>query len=428
MKLFCRIYLTIPFVIFSLNSFSKNEDGHPFLDTLFKDDIKSVQLFREDASLSHPLINLGEDDHLVLKFDELTDEVGDYYYTIIHCDFNWNESNLLPNEYLNGFTDNSLDDYAVSFNTTMSYVNYQLKIPNDQVQLKYSGNYVIVVYEGTDREKVVLTRRFQVLDQKTEVTGTVKKATFDPYHGENQEIDFLVQDANLQLSSPAEEVKVVVMKNRCWENAITTLKPLYIRQNVLDYDYNRENVFPGGNEYRYFDLRTFRSNGMNVRQTVFSQPYYHITLTPDKIRAGQKYFRYKEMNGNYLIESQDKIVKDYDTECDYGFVHFTLDMDSPLKGGTVHVFGELTGKMADKKNEMIWNADRSAYELTLLLKQGYYNYEYVYLPGNSNTIDESNLEGSHYETGNEYEILVYYKQLSGRYDELVGYLVLTGND
>jgi hypothetical protein len=140
----------------------------------------------------------------------------------------------------------------------------------------------------------------------------------------------------------------------------------------------------------------------------------------DEVRAGKKYFSYKEMNGKYVVESQDQ-VNDYDVDCDYAFVHFTLPLESVLLGGSVNVFGALTNWNANKSNEMTWNFNTSAYELTLLLKQGYYNFQYVYVPQGAKAADHKNLEGSFWETENDYRIFVYYRDLSARYDRLIGF-------
>ena len=427
MKRVFQILLSGWFVILSLNSFSNRENEFYYQNAVFKEEIKSVQLFRDGAELSHPVISLGTDEQLVLKFDDLSGRVKDYYYTIIHCDAGWNESFISQNEYLDGFVENPLDDYALSFNTTVQYVNYQLRIPNERVGIKFSGNYVLVVYEDMDQEKVALTRRFHLLDQKVSVSGLVKRATFDPFKGENQEVDFTIRHERMMIANPREEIQVVVMKNRRWDNAITNLKPLFVRNRELDYNYNQENVFSGGNEYRYFDARTYRFPGENVRAVDFFHPYYHLTLDIDEVRTNKNFFGYREMNGNFVMECQDRI-EDYDTGCDYVFVHFTLDLEARLLGGTVNVFGALTDWNANKSNEMTWNYERSVYELSLLLKQGYYNYQYVYVPEGASQADETVLEGSFYETDNEYQILVYYRGISGRYDELIGYQILNSRN
>ncbi len=411
-------------MLLALNSqASKKVDQFYYQNAVFRDEIKSVTMFREGNELSNPVIELGSDVKLLLKFDDLAEDVKDYSYTIIHCDANWNESYIQQNEYLSGFPDNPIADYAMSFNTTVKFVNYQLSIPNDDCSPKYSGNYALVVFEDNNRQNLVLTQRFYVVEPKVRIEGLVKKATFDVYNGENQEVDFKVINQQLKLMNPREDIKVVLMQNRRWDNAILDLKPNYIRDNVLDYDYNKENVFPGGNEFRYFDIRTKRHTGENVESIKFIRPYFHAALLPDEIRNNSKFLPYKEMNGNFVIESQDRVT-DADTECDYLFVHFYLPMPSQLVGGSVNVFGALTGWNANRSNEMKWNYEAAGYELSMLLKQGYYNYQYVYVPEGAKKADSVNLEGTFFITENEYQIFAYYRDQTGRYDRLVGFFTL----
>lgn len=402
---------------------SQKTDSYYYQNAVFHDNIKSVKMYREGNELSNPVIELGSDVKLLFKFDELAEDAKNYSYTVIHCDANWNESYIHQNEYLSGFPDNPISDYAMSFNTTFKFVNYQLSIPNEDCSPKFSGNYVLLVFEDHDRKNLVLTQRFYIVEPKVRIEGLVKKATFDQYNGENQEVDFKVINEQLKLMNPSEDIKVVLMQNRRWDNAITNLKPNYIRDQVLDYDYSKENVFPGGNEFRYFNIRTKRYNGENVESIKFLRPYYHVTLLPDAIRNISKFLPYKEMNGNYVIESQDRIT-DTDTECDYMFVHFYLTLPVQLVGGTVNVFGALIGWNANKSNEMKWNYETAGYELSLLLKQGYYNYQYVYVPEGAKKADSVNLEGTFFLTENEYEIFAYYSDPSSRYDRLVGFVTI----
>ena len=399
-------------------------DNYYYETAVYKEEIKTALMYRLGFVLSNPVIGLNEDQKLLMKFDDLASEVKNYYYTIIHCDTEWKESYIPQSDYLDGFPENPVDDYAMSFNTTFSYVNYQIVLPNDQVRFKVSGNYVLVVFEDNDKEKIVLTQRFQVYETAVTIEGTVRRATADAFKGESQEVDFTVYHPTLGILNPREEVKVTIMQNYRWDNAITNLKPQYIRDGQLIYDYNRENVFKAGNEFRYFDIRTNRMNGENVFATDFMRPYFHKTLAVDEVRANKDFFQYKEMNGKYSIESQDQEVRDYDTECDYDFVHFTLDVETPLLGGSVNVFGALTQWNANKGNEMTYNFEKSQYELTLLLKQGYYNYMYVYVPQGGHEADHTNIEGSFWQTDNDYQIFVYYRDLAGRYDRLVGYKIL----
>ena len=400
------------------------DDNFYHENAVYRENIKTVLMHRKGFDLTNQVLELNQEAPLIFKFDDFSDEVKNYYYTVIHCDADWNESYLDQTEYLDGFADNPLDDYALSFNTTFHYVNYQLLLPNENIRFKVSGNYVLVVYEDNDKEKVVITQRFYVVENRVEIKGTVRRATLDAFKGENQEIDFTIYHDDVVIENPRKDVKVVIMQNNRWDNAIRDLKPLYVRERRLVYDYNRENVFIAGNEFRYFDIRTNRIPGENVLSTDFHRPYYHKTLMTDEVRANKKFFQYKEMNGKYVVESQDPEVQDYDTECDYVFTHFSLPLESILLGGSVNVFGALTGWNANKGNEMTWNFETSQYELTLLLKQGYYNFQYVYVEQGSTVADSKNIEGSFWETENDYQIFVYYRNFSGRYDRLVGYRLL----
>jgi hypothetical protein len=424
MKYLPILFIPLLNVIFTLSSpAAVKTDNYYYQNSVFRDEIKSVQLYREGNELSNPVFELGSEVKLILKFDDLAEDSKNFSYTLIHCDANWNESYIRQSEYLKGLPDNPINDYAQSFNTTVKFVNYQLRIPNEECTPLYSGNYALVVFENNNRDSLVLIQRFYVVEPLVRIEGMVKKATFDSFNGENQEIDFKVFHEKLRLLNQRDDIKIVLMQNRRWDNAIRDLKPSFIRDQQLEYDYSKENVFPGGNEFRYFDIRTKRYNGENVGDIKFFRPYYHVTLLTDEIRSNKKYSTYKEMNGNFVIESQDRVT-DYDTECDYMFVHFFLAMPSQLIGGSVNVFGALTGWNANKSNEMKWNFERAGYELTLLLKQGYYNFQYVYVPDGAKKADSVNLEGTHFMTENDYQIFAYYHDLAARYDRLVGYTTL----
>ncbi len=416
-----KYFLLINIIFLLVSNVVAQDDKFYHENAVYNEDIKTVLMHRKGFDLTTPVLELNQEAPLVFKFDDFSAEVKNYYYTVIHCDADWNESYLVQDEYLDGFPENPLDDYALSFNTTFEYVNYQLLLPNENMRFRISGNYVLVVYEDNDKEKIVITQRFYVVENRVQIEGTVRRATLDAFKGENQEIDFTIYHEDVVIENPLNDVKVVIMQNNRWDNAIRDLKPLFVRERRLVYDYNRENVFEAGNEFRYFDIRTNRIPGENVLSTDFHRPYYHKTLMTDEVRVNKPFFLYKEMNGKYVVESQDPEVRDYDTECDYVFTHFSLPLESILLGGSVNVFGALTGWNANKSNEMTWNFETSQYELTLLLKQGYYNFQYVYVEQGSTVADNKNIEGSFWETENDYQIFVYYKSFSDRYDRLVGY-------
>ena len=60
----------------------------------------------------------------------------------------------------------------------------------------------------------------------------------------------------------------------------------------------------------------------------------------------------------------------------------------------------------------------------MLLKQGYYNYEYVFIKDGSRFPDDTYMEGSYYEAENDYVVYVYLTTNTSRYDRLIGYQML----
>ena len=401
---------------------SAREKEKPLGDAVYRDNIKTVRFFREGWDFSLPILEFGSKQRLLFKFDELTENVRNYSYTITHCDVDWFPSRLIQAEYQEGFIENPINDYTASINTTIPYVNYLLAIPNDNIRLLVSGNYLLTVFEEGKRDIPVITRRFYVLEPSTRISGIVKNATFDSYKGPNQEVDFMVAYPGISMQDPHNEVKVVLMQNSRTDNAIRNLKPLYIRNNELSYDYNQENVFSGGNEFRNFDAKNIRINGMGVVNTEFIQPLYHVTLRTDLPRKEGGYRFDNDLNGRYLVKNDR--ANEPDLESDYISVHFSLELPNPLLGGDIYIFGELCDWQCTAANKMTYNQSLKLYEGSMLLKQGFYDYQYVYVDKGTQKIDNIMLEGSHVETENDYNIFVYYRGFSSRYDRLIGYRVI----
>ena len=397
---------------------SAREKEKPLANAVYRDNIHTVRFFREGWDFSLPILELGSNQRLLLKFDDLSGNVKHYAYTITHCDFDWFPSRLILPEYMEGFVDNPINDYTMSINTTIPYVNYLLAIPNDNTKLLVSGNYLLTVFEEDKHDSPVLTRRFYVSEPSTKISGIVKKATFDAFKGPNQEVDFMVEYPGISIQDPRNDVKVVLMQNSRTDNAITNLKPLNVRNNQLSYDYTQENVFAGGNEYRNFDAKNIRVNGLGIANIEFVQPMYQVTLKTDELRRGDYRFE-NDLNGRYLVKNDR--ANDPDLESDYIFVHFSLEPPQPLPVGDIYIFGELSSWQCTSTNKMTYNPTLKLYEGAMLLKQGFYDYQYVYIDKGSQKVDSSILEGSHVETENDYQIFVYYRGFSSRYDRLIGF-------
>ncbi len=406
------------FLLLGGSAFVSNAD-EPLSNGIYRKAIRSVQMFRKGWDFSMPILELGQDQHLVLKFDEVSDHVSSFYYTISHCDANWYPSRIPVPEYMEGFNENPINDYASSINTTIRYTNYQLALPNEQVHFLVSGNYLLSVFEDGNRTEPVLTRRFYIVEPMTEVNGFVKKSMLEGFNGRDQEIDFSIDYSRLSISDPRTDVKAVILQNGRADNSLVNLKPTIVRDNLLIYELSRENIFPGGNEFRNFDTKDLRINGLGVSKVEFLEPLYHVTLRSDQSREIGDYLTESDLNGRYLIKNSR--AADPDLESDYIIVNFSLSLREPIPGSEVYVFGGLSDWRCLPINKMSWNADLKKYELALPLKQGFYDYQYVVRSNGDKRIDNTALEGSHVDTENDYQIFVYYHSFASRYDKLVGF-------
>jgi len=388
-------------------------------DYVYKPSIKTVLFYREGFVLTSPIINLNQGEKLVLKFDDLDGGLKRMRYTFIHCDAYWTPSDLMPNEYLRGFYEDDITDVKYSYNTLQKYTHYSLTIPTDVMQPVLPGNYLLKVYMEDDPENIVLTRRFMIVDAKVGINAIVNKPTVVEYRNYKQEVDFSIDKTGYSVNNPYQDLKVIVQQNGRWDNAIRNLKPLYIKGDILDYNYEEENVFSGGNVFRYFDIKSTNAYTEYIAHQVKDSIGYEVFLKEEQRKTFKVFVSQKDIKGRQFIKSDDNIT-DSDIESEYMYVHFFLKYEAPLLDGGVYIMGGLTDWSYSKEAKMDYNYEWKGYTATLYLKQGYYNYQYVFLENGKQVGDETLIEGSHYETDNEYTIYVYSRELGENYDVLVG--------
>jgi hypothetical protein len=394
--------------------------GQVHTDFTGNEKIKTVQLYREGWDLSYPVIKLGSDEQLLLQFDLLGNQPETYYYTFVHCDKDWNDSGAFPNDYLDGFDENPVEDYRSSFNTTVGYYHYRLSFPNERVRLKISGNYVILVYQPGKKDNPEIVRRFIITEDAAKIDINAHRPQMTKNNNTHQQVDFNVNFGSLKINDPYRDIYASVLQNGRWDNAKNNLSPDIYGSNELKYSsLSEKNIFPGGNEYRYFDIKSIRYQSEYVRRIDFAYPNYNVFLQPSESRLYKPYFYWKDFNGKYIIAFQEG--QNPEIDADYVYVYFTLSADQEISDAKVYVSGALNNWQFDKNNLMTYNPASKQYECTMLLKQGWYNYEYVVVPGKKkNEVPSDFFEGSHYETENDYIVIIYYRNPRERYDRVIG--------
>ena len=364
-----------------------------------------------------PMITLGSDETIEFSFDEMSHEYHRFTYHITHCDAQWKPSNLIESEYMDGFNDQPIEDWENSLNTTFDYTHYTLTLPNNDVTLKLSGNYRLSIQED-GRE--VAWFRFLISENMHNLAATVDGNTDIDTHKSHQQVNMTVSTNGLTVRDPDRELYTVVMQNRRLDNAVTNPKPTYNSGGKLTFEHCAELIFPAGNEFRRFEIINMYDYFKNVDRVTFHDPYYHANLLEDT-RHHAYTFDF-DHNGRYLIRYNQ--ASDSDTEADYLFVHFNLASE-PMNGGSLYVSGHFNGGNTGHKWKMEYNSQTRRYEATVLLKQGAYDYQYIWVPDGQTAGQTKPTEGDWYETKNEYLILLYYRQRGSRYDRLISTLELT---
>ena len=377
------------------------------------ENIKSVQFSGIKKKEAFPLIELGEE--LILDFDDLNADEADYYYRVKYYNHDWTPSQLFSNEYIEGYDNLRIDNYNTSFNTLQSYTHYQLKLPNENINFKISGNYILEIYSSEDH--LVFSRRFCIFEPLASIqTAVYRPQNMDRFMS-HQSIHFTITLNKGIIRNPKENLHVLIIQNRQWGQNIKGLSPQYHKGQTLEYRYEFPSQFEGGNEYLFFDTKDLRVSTPNI-SFINRADLYESYLNIDVPRFYSNYTYSPDINGGFEIRN---IMRpgDPNSEADYSYVYFSLAADYKLNEDEIFIYGGFNNYNFSDENKMYYNPALEVYEGILILKQGFYNYKYVVKQNNSIKINV--LSGSHSLTENDYLILAYYRFIGGQYDALIGF-------
>lgn len=381
-------------------------------------DIRSVKLISPGNPLSYALIGLGSNEKLELSFDDLSGEIKDYTYTFEHCNAEWESSELPFLDFCDGIDNVFITDYEFSGNTLKKYVSYKAVFPNDQVQFRLSGNYLLKVFENGDPESPVLTQRFMIYERRVFIKPDVHRPMLAEYRRTHQEIDFSILSPAYELTNPYSDMKVNIMQNGRWDNMIEGLPPLFVKDREIEFNYEIENLFEGSNEFRMLDMRNSSLSGAGVDKVFSRNDTNFVFLQTDISRGIRVYQDQPDINGAWAMEVNDMSYNS-DRDAEYAQVFFSLKSQEKLIGQRVYVMAEFTGRKINPDYEMIYDAQLGVYKMQTTLKQGLYNYIYVTVKDDEKAGSSMYFEGSHAQTENNYSILIYHKTIQDRHVRLI---------
>lgn len=385
---------------------------------VYQSQVKTVECYNTIKEQSLPVITLGSKEQLLFAFDDLSGGSKNYWYTVEHCSYDWKPSGISPLNYLEGTTEDRITDYAYSSKTLQKFTHYKLVLPNDQIRPKISGNYLLKVYEEGDQNKPVCSQRFYVTENLVAISTEIIPSNEVSLRFSNQKLNVTVSHT-MPIQNPYNDVKLLLMQNGNPLTAKLNTKPTFVRPGSLIYNDINSNDFSGSNEFRKFDFRSFRYKGVRV-QSIMTDKQNEIVLFRDQSGQAPKYTLSQDDNGAFFIRNQDNI--DNDTDSDYARVFFSLDAKLPAAStGSVYVTGRFNNFRLDEESRLSYDAETKSYHTALFLKQGVYDYQYVWKDEASAKPDNTRLEGSFFETENDYQAFLYFRKPGTRWDELIGY-------
>lgn len=374
--------------------------------------IKTIQLRPLQENVFTAIVPLGT--VLELSFDDLDADSKDYQYKIEHMTHDWKKSRLLSSQFINGFDQNYINNVTNSFNTFQSYSHYSLKIPNVNTVITKSGNYLLSVLDAYD--DVVFTRRFVLCENLATIGVSVIRSRDTKTVDTQQTIQFSVNHPNIQINNPSLEVNVAIIKNNNWNETISNLQPTFFKQNQLLYTYTNKTNFWGGNEYLNFDSKIIRNKSLNIIKVTHDGVFNHY-LYPYTYNEYLEYSYNPDINGQFVVRTLEG--NDNNTEADYALMHFTLEVDQLFKEKELYVYGAFNNFSISDENRMYFNPKNNTYSANIILKQGFYNYTYATV-GTDNFVNTNQINGSFFETENEYTVIAYYKPFGSLYDRVIG--------
>jgi hypothetical protein len=411
-----RLLFLIVIFLHSFNIFAQEISRTD--DYVYVPSIRSVKFFAGNNPLSFPVSDLSGSIPLYFEFDDIDGDSKSYYYKILHCDMDWNISDLNESDFLIGFNGVEIKDPVNSVFTLRQYTHYRLRLPNKDVRWSISGNFLLIIYD--DNYEIVISKRFLVSENRVSVSSYIDHAKDVPkyYTHHSLKIDLNIKD--YYVVDPVREFQVTALQNNKWIDAVKNVSPKYWRGDNIAFDEFDPFLFKALNEFHYFDTRSLRSTNLEVRSVDVKRKGVDVILEPDQIRKYGNYFFHNDINGNFLLLNLDN---ENINSAQYADVNFNLKTSAPVKDRDVYVTGGFCEWQLYEENKLNYDPATESYTGSVLLKQGVYDYYYA-LTDKADKIDFESVEGTWYETENDYMILVYQRPFGGRYDKLVGIRII----
>ena len=268
-----KFFNTLIILIFTLNGFAQRNPDQNFVNN-----VQGIQFTAAGNQQQYPIASLNSAGSLALDFDDLSGSIKSYYYTYQLCDADWQPANLSQFDYLKGFLQNRISQYQMSSISKINYTHYQVRLPETNCMPAKSGNYILKVFLEGDTSNLVFTRRMLVVDNKVKINAQIQQ----PFDGDklktHQKVQFTINVSPLNIQNPQQQIKVVVLQNCRWDNAITGMQPVFMRGSEYEYNGERDFMFEAGKEFRWVDARSFRFESERIKNVDRNTTPFNVYL------------------------------------------------------------------------------------------------------------------------------------------------------
>lgn len=412
MKKFLTLFLII---------FCQSTIAQPLKDAVYSVLVKSIEVYKSGNPLNNPVIALLNNETIDVHFDMLDNDIHDFRYELILCDRFWNKSDLHQSEYIQQFGVQRFETIDYSVNTNTNYIHYSTVFPNENLKFRYSGNYILQVIDN-DSDELLFQKRIIVTEQLIKMEASVQRSDQVQFLDEYQEVLVTLFPLGFPIRNPLGDISVQILQNHRWDNAITAQKPTHITADEIRYLQGANLLFFGNSEFNQFNFKSFVYPGGEVRTIEYNpqKRHYNIILYANENHSDKAYSKSGDLNGKFTI-SHD-FVEDAHTLADYANVMFTYKQTQSLYNEEdIFVIGDFSMWQPSDLYKMTYNEELQQYEAAILLKQGYYDYMLAYFNPKTARFNSSEIEGSYFQTENDYEIFVYFYDQSSTYDRVIGY-------
>jgi len=413
-----RFLYTALFLLVCFTAQSQTPIEHRILNK----DIRSVSIYPIDQPLSMPIVPMNG--VLEISFDDLGEYIRELEYTIIHCKRDWTPSNLNISEYLDGFDDASLRDFNSSRGSILDYMHYDLRLPNDDIKWRISGNYILKVWDRDNDNELLMTLRFVVYETNVQFTqGEVfesgRLGSFDTH----ESLTYALRIKDIGLDAPMRSISSSVFQNQNWHSMIDSINPRRVHSGELYFDQRNSVIFPAMRQYRLTDLRSLSSPGYGVASVEEYTDGINVTKTTDEVRGFEVGFgRDDDLNGAFVIDNTERLNDLWGVQ--YAYTLFTLHYFNAPPDADIYLLGAFNQYQVDEHSKMELNEPESIFYKEVLLKQGVYDYVYgVKRPNEPISFQET--EGYDNRAQNDYHVIIYYHPFLGTYDRVIAYATMS---